>query len=143
MTVKLPIKACQHQVRQYMIIQEHPQVDMQFSKPLYPLGCTVYITSTHNNSDVLPTNETHANFCLLNVRSVKNKEQKIKDLIVDNGSDLTALTETRLRSDQERNGITIGDLCPTGYELTHETQGDKIGGGVGFLYKDTLKTKSQ
>ena len=74
---------------------------------------------------------------------MNNKEQKIKDYIVDNGNDFTALTETWLRSDEEKNRLIIGDLCPKGCKLTHEPRNDKIGGGVGLLYKDTLKTKQQ
>ena len=79
----------------------------------------------------------------MNIRSVNNKEQQLKDYVVDNDSDLIALTETWLKPDDELNRITVGDLCPKGYKFTHQPRTVQRGGGVGLLYKDTLDIKPQ
>ena len=80
--------------------------------------------------------------CVLNTRSVKNKTDKIKDYVVDNNADITAITETWLSSGSA-DKVPIGDLCPTGYLFPNEPRKGRRGGGVGLLHKSALPIKSQ
>ena len=71
-------------------------------------------------------------FCVLNVRSIKNKAMAFKDPAVDQDIDILALTETWLRPGN-MDDVEIRTLCPTG---------SSWGGGVGLLFKDTLQINS-
>jgi exonuclease III len=79
--------------------------------------------------------------CFINTRSVNNKTIIVKDYIVQNNTDICALTETWLRKDDD---ITVGDICPNGFKLPHQppTTGQK-GGGVGLLHRKSLNMKPQ
>ena len=80
-------------------------------------------------------------FCVLNVRSIKNKAMAVKDLVVDQDIDILALTETWLHPGNI-DDVEIRTLCPTGYRFLHVPRGHSRGGGVGLLFKDTLQTNS-
>ena len=80
-------------------------------------------------------------FCVLNVRSIKNKAMAVKDLVVDQDIDILALTETWLRPGNI-DDVEIRTLCPTGYRFLHVPRGHSRGGGVGLLFKDTLQINS-
>ncbi len=81
-------------------------------------------------------------FSLLNVRSVRNKTDSIKDLVVENDSDIFALTETWLKTG-DSDTLTINDLCPTGYKFVHVPRMNGKGGGVGLLHKSNISIKQQ
>ena len=51
---------------------------------------------------------------------------------------MLALTETWLR-EGDRDALEIGTLCPTGYRFLHKPRLHATGGGVGLLFKDTMK----
>ena len=80
-------------------------------------------------------------FCLLNVRSIKNKTMAVKDFVVDQDIDILALTETWLRPGNI-DDVEIRTLCPTGYRFLHVPRGHSRGGGVGLLFNDTLQINS-
>ena len=80
-------------------------------------------------------------FCVLNVRSIKNKAMAVRDLVVDQDIGILALTETWLRPGNI-DDVEIRTLCPTGYRFLHVPRGHSRGGGVGLLFKDTLQTNS-
>ena len=80
-------------------------------------------------------------FCVLNVRSIKNKAMAVRDLVVDQDIDILALTETWLRPGNI-DDVEIRTLCPTGYRFLHVPRGHSRGGGVGLLFKDTLQINS-
>ena len=65
----------------------------------------------------------------------------VKDFVVDQDIDVLALTETWLRPGNI-DDIEIGILCPTGYRFLHVPRGHSRGGGVGLLFKDTLRINS-
>ena len=77
-------------------------------------------------------------FCVVNVRSIKNKAMEVKDLVVDQDIDILALTETWLRPGNI-DDVEIRTLCPTGCRFLHVPRGHSQGGGVGLLFKDTLQ----
>ena len=78
----------------------------------------------------------------LNARSVKNKSDEIADLICENEIDICAITETWL-STTDGDKISIGNLTPVGYSLLHVPRAKGRGGGVGIVYKDSLKVQKQ
>ena len=79
--------------------------------------------------------------CLLNASSVNNKTLIIKDFVVDSDIDILTLTETWLNPDAI-NYSTINDICPKGYLFQHVSR-EKRGGGIGILYKQSLKLKTK
>ena len=80
-------------------------------------------------------------FCVLNVRPIKNKAMAVKDLVVDQDIDILALTETWLRPGNI-DDVEIRTLCANGYRFLHVARGHSRGGGVGLLFKDTLQINS-
>ncbi|XP_068675499.1 uncharacterized protein [Montipora foliosa] len=100
----------------------------------------------NNLISVTTTNSSKINcrcvqFCVLNVRSIKNKTMAVKDFVVDQDIDILALTETWLRPGNIDN-VEIRTLCPTGYRFLHVPTDHSRGGGVGLLFKDTLQINS-
>ena len=96
----------------------------------------------NNLISVTTTNSSKINcrcvqFCVLNVRSIKNKTMAVKDFVVDQDIDILALTETWLRPGNI-DDVEIRTLCPTGYRFLHVPRGHSRGGGAGLLFKDTL-----
>ena len=55
--------------------------------------------------------------------------------------DLLGITETWLHV--EGSEVTIGELCPNGYRLLHSSRLAGRGGGVGFLYKQGIGSKTR
>ena len=99
----------------------------------------VTIKTDHSNTsyEVKPK---LVNMCLMNTRSVRNKTLEVKDYVVEHSVDITALTETWLRSD-ELDAKTLGDVCPKGYKLPNEPRKEKRGGGVGVLHRQNIELK--
>ena len=73
---------------------------------------------------------------LLNARSVCNKALLIRDLIIDIGLHVHALTEI-----WNPSNCTIAELLPPGYEIVHKPRQDKRGGGVAVLARTELRCK--
>ena len=90
-------------------------------------------------SQNLSTEKT-LNFCLLNARSINNKSLQIKDYVVDRDIDILAVTETWLKVDECCNYITR-DITATRYTFIHSPRLNRIGGGVGMLYRTNLKVQ--
>ena len=78
--------------------------------------------------------------CLLNARSIRNKTLIIKDFVIDNDINILTLTETWLNLNSNDQTI-INSICPTGYLFQHVPR-EKRGGGVGILFKQSLKLKA-
>ena len=75
--------------------------------------------------------------CHVNVRSVRNKTLCISDFITDHELDILALTETWLKDDSKEQ-LVLGELLAYRYSnKSLPREGDKKGGGVTFIYKDT------
>ncbi|CAB4027441.1 Hypothetical predicted protein, partial [Paramuricea clavata] len=77
---------------------------------------------------------------VLNARSIKNKTLQIKDYIVDNDIDIMALTETWIKG-HENCEFATRDICPSGYVFSHVPREFGSGGGVGIIFKHSLKIK--
>ena len=89
------------------------------------------INSKRSNSSSLSQS---LDFCLWNVRSVKNKALSLKDYTVEHDLDFLALTETWLHSG-ESDSLFVGELCPKGYIFPRTPRENSRGGGVGILVK--------
>ena len=82
----------------------------------------------------------HLDFCLWNVRSIRNKSLALKDYIVDHDLDLFAVTETWLRPGGIDN-YHIEEFCPSGYTFYHTPRDSSRGGGVGLLTKKSIQVR--
>ena len=76
-------------------------------------------------------------FCLLNARSINNKSLLIKDYVVERDIDIFAITETWLKD--TNSDFVVRDICPSGYLFSHVPRLNRTGGGVGVMYKNSLK----
>ena len=89
------------------------------------------------------TSEDKLKVGYINARSVNNKAEWIAEWIIDEGIDVCAITETWITSSNENN-VTLGNLTPAGYKLTHvPRKGKKRGGGVAIICKASIKTEMQ
>lgn len=82
-------------------------------------------------------NDKPLSMCVLNCQSARNKACLIVDYIRDNDFDVIALTETWFKAgdgDQKAKG----DVTPSGYTLRCLSRTRKRGGGVAWLFKETL-----
>ena len=82
----------------------------------------------------------NAKFAVVNVRSVRNKADLIKEHVVEQDYDIVALTETWLTKDDQAE---INVLTASGYSLCHLPRANKRGGGVGVLFKSRLSKISE
>ena len=78
--------------------------------------------------------------CFLNVRSMRNKTEKIKDFIVENNYDVSALAETWL-SPGDKDLSVIAEVVPTGFKILHQPRESGRGGGLAVIYKDNIDIK--
>ena len=75
---------------------------------------------------------------LLNVRSIREKGLIVKDFTVEHDLDALIITETWLRPGNV-DAIALGTLCPSGYRFLHVPRiTETFGGGIGFLFKESL-----
>ena len=96
-----------------------------------------------NNLTPIPTEEKNmVSVCLLNSQSCRNKASDLHDLVIQNNIDILALTETWL-SPGDKDNCVRSELTPDGYQLIDVPRGKGRGGGVGFLFKDSLIIKKQ
>ena len=66
----------------------------------------------------------------------------VKDYTVDHDIDIFALTETWLEpGDSDR--LLIEELIPSGYRFLHNPRSIGRGGGVGMLFKYSLRVKQE
>ena len=75
---------------------------------------------------------------VLNCRSVRNKTDYLRDIIIDNKLDIFGLTETWLKSDEKH---IIGEIVPDGYSYHSVPRAEGLGGGLLLIYKSTLNVK--
>ena len=62
--------------------------------------------------------------------------------MVENKSDITALTETWLKSDEDKANWTVKEMTPNGFSMCHKPRKTGKGGGVGLVFKNSLQMKS-
>ena len=82
--------------------------------------------------------DKHLSLCLLNACSVKNKTADLFDYICDCKTDLVAITETWLTTD---DAAVRAELCPVGYRISDRPRTGRRGGGVALIYRDSLSVR--
>ena len=82
-----------------------------------------------------PKNRHKLNFSLLNVRSVRNKTNILRDYITDNFIDIFCLTETWLN---EKETAVISEFVPETHVFHHFPREGR-GGGVGVVLANFFK----
>ena len=91
-----------------------------------------------NTNQYKPKQKQLFNAGILNSRSIKTKETIIADFVLEHDLDCLFLTETWLDNESETE---IGFLKPKGYDFSHIPRQSGRGGGVGILFKSSLKFK--
>ena len=74
--------------------------------------------------------------CLMNTQSVRNKTADFVDYVCGQAFDLVAITETWLKTIDDAIRV---ELCPAGYKLVDYPRTRRCGGGIGLLYKNSLR----
>ena len=75
---------------------------------------------------------------LINIQSIGNKTNKIRNLIVDQNLDICMMTETWLSGNVSDNS-KINEMTPKSHKFFHIPRKNKRGGGVGILVKKIYK----
>ena len=73
---------------------------------------------------------------LWNARSTRNKTMSIADFVLDCDIDILFITETWLALDDP---VVIGELTPTGYSFISHPRGTSNHGGIGIIFKSSVK----
>ena len=73
---------------------------------------------------------------LVNIQSVMNKTQEIRDLINENGYDILMLTETWLG---ECDHAKINEMTPATHTFFHCHRENRRGGGVGIVLSNSFR----
>jgi len=97
------------------------------SVPLVPSNCTV-------------KSKKPLSIGLINCQSICNKCDEVADVVRDTDLDALVITETWLTGTDSDQKV-IGDLTVEGYSFCHSPRTHRRGGGIGFLYRDSLKIK--
>ena len=75
----------------------------------------------------------------LNIQSVRNKTDIIRDIVINQNIDILSLTETWINN-KEKDDFYMKGLTFPGYEFSHiPRQGNCGYGGVGVLHKASIK----
>ena len=84
--------------------------------------------------------ELCAKFAPINARSIRNKALFVRDYIDEHELEVVAMTETWLGEDEL---TVVSELCRDDFSFAHQSRGGaRRGGGVGVLYRKTLKLVS-
>ena len=81
---------------------------------------------------------------LLNARSVRQKSHhasrssEIFELIVDNNIDVLCITESWIK-DNSTDSQILREITPPGFKVHSQPRGNKRGGGLAIIYRDTLR----
>ena len=73
---------------------------------------------------------------LMNTQSVRNKTADFVDYVCGQALHLVAVTDTWLKTIDDAIRV---ELCPAGYNLIDYPRTRRCGGGIGLLYKDSLR----
>ena len=98
---------------------------------------TTNLKSIQTSFSESSTSSKNLTTAIINARSIKNKSTSIKEYVIDNNIDITAITETWLGADG-RDGIVEVAITPPGYSLCHVPRSQGTGGGVALLFKTSL-----
>ena len=110
-------------------------------RPLRAVNWNNLLKIRHSSlqSQSILTHQQGLSGALINCRSVINKTQEVQLELIRNKLDLCILTETWIKEDDT---VTPTRLYPKGYKSLSISRQDKIGGGMGTVYKSELNISS-
>lgn len=90
------------------------------------------------NLTPLPRSKPFSNLSVhtWNARSIGNKTDILLDYVIENDADIMFLNETWLA---DNDSVVIGELTPPGYDFINVPRGSSNHGGLGILFKKSLK----
>ena len=81
--------------------------------------------------------------CVVNCCSLRNKLTYVLDHVKEHKSDIVAITESWLSSDDSINRVVFKECSDYGYKLFHTPRLHRRGGGVALLIKDGINVIQQ
>ena len=85
----------------------------------------------------------YMNVCVINCCSIKNKLTYVLDHLNEHKSDIVAITESWLSSDEGKNRTVSQECADYDYKLFHIPRPNRKGGGVALLIKNGLNVIKQ
>ena len=85
----------------------------------------------------------YLNMCVINCCSVRNKLSYVLDHVKDHKSDIVAITESWLSTEECNNRAVSRECADHDYELFHVPRPNRRGGGVALLIKNGLHVIKQ
>ena len=76
--------------------------------------------------------------CLINIQSIGNKTNIMRNYVIDQEIDICMLTETWLSNNLSDNS-KICEMTPNSFDFYHIPRENRNGGGVGALIKKYIK----
>ena len=76
--------------------------------------------------------------CVVNCCSLRNKLTYVLDHVKEHKSDIVAITESWLSSDDSINRVVFNECLEYGYKLFHAPRLHRRGGGVALLIKEGI-----
>ena len=101
-------------------------------------GKVVFRSCNPANLIQIQTITNQATLCTVNLQSIRNKTTEFAEFVTEHNYDITALTETWLKTDDR---AILNDAIPDGYKFLHVPREGRNGGGVGLLHKSNLLVK--
>ena len=83
------------------------------------------------------------NICVINCCSIRNKLSYVLDHVKDHKSDIVAITESWLSTEECNNRAVSRECADHDYELFHVPRSNRRGGGVALLIKNGLHVIKQ
>ena len=81
--------------------------------------------------------------CVINCCSIRNKLTYVLDHVNEHNSDIVAITESWLSSEDSNNRIVSQECAHYDYKLFHAPRSNRRGGGVPLLIKNGLNVITQ
>ena len=85
----------------------------------------------------------YMNVCVINCCSIRNKLTYVLDHVNEHKSDIVAITESWLSSDEGNNRTVSQECADYDYKLFHIPRSNRKGGGVALLIKNGLNVIKQ
>ena len=85
----------------------------------------------------------YLNMCVINCCSIRNKLSYVLDHVKDHKSDIVAITESWLSTEECNNRAVSRECADHDYELFHVPRPNRRGGGVALLIKNGLHVIKQ
>ena len=82
----------------------------------------------------------HFTTLLINIQSIKCKDNLLLDKLITNKVDMCIVTETWLK-EQDQLWLETNDLVQNGYKIDNVNRPNRTGGGLAIIYRSSIDTK--